>query len=60
MNNMDTQFGGSDVDLAYDANDGWSAKITWIPRLIAFGETPVEALQELEIVWGMYESRLGK
>lgn len=45
------RFDGYAVVLFVDEDNDWLAHITDLPRISAFGPTPEEALEELDVAW---------
>jgi len=52
------RYDGFEVKLFFDKDDNWGAVIADLPTLSAFGDTPEKALEELDVVWGMYKECL--
>ncbi|HJD55427.1 MAG TPA: type II toxin-antitoxin system HicB family antitoxin [Rickettsia endosymbiont of Pyrocoelia pectoralis] len=50
MNNND-EFDGFTIELFKDIDGDWLARFEELPNISAFGETPEEALQELQEAW---------
>ncbi len=54
------RFDGYGVTLFLDEDGEWLAHFMEMPNISAFGNTPEEALQELEIVWALLKESYKK
>lgn len=57
----DTKFDGFAIELFLDEDNEWLAHFEELPHISAFGDSPEEALKELNIAWlGVKQSYIEK